>query len=59
MFFGLPVGNNYSAISDDDLDFIIHDILQVRCEGWSLLYWPVLITYPSICDNKGVVTSIK
>ena len=31
MFFGLPVGNNYSTISDDDLDFTISNILQVRC----------------------------
>lgn len=28
--YGLPVGNNYSSISDGDLDFIITNILQVR-----------------------------
>ena len=28
--YGLPVGNNYSSISDGDLDFVIANILQVR-----------------------------
>lgn len=36
MFFGLPVGNNYSSISDDDLDFTIN-ILQVS-RGGSLVH---------------------
>ena len=29
MLFGLPVGSNFSPISDDDLDLVIGSILQL------------------------------
>jgi len=29
MCFGLPIGDNYTSISDEELDFVIADIMTV------------------------------
>ncbi len=43
VLYGLPVGDNFSLISDVELDDIVADILQVICNVLSPCLWVTLI----------------